>query len=241
MTLVHTPGERLFARYAYSPNELGYCGPAGAAGLAAVARGEEIEFDVPDVASHFSGAWVYQVIIGRLLGLDPLDETVVRGYWTGNTATAGIDRAAFWDRLIAVIGPRAGAYWKHLGPSLAPEAAPSHAFHVLGVYPWSRLLDMGRPEPIGVLGDCCVRPATVTAVGPSLTLATAALVGDGKGVRWEETAFDAPALFDRDLAVGDRVAVHWGSVCDRLTEGEFTVLSEGLADQTDRLNARLAG
>jgi len=38
----HTSGERLFARYAFSPNDLGFCGPAGAGALAGVARGEDV-------------------------------------------------------------------------------------------------------------------------------------------------------------------------------------------------------
>ncbi len=234
----HPLGERLFCRYAFSPNDLGYCGPAGAAGIRAVAAGEEPAFDVREVAKGFSGAWVYQVIVGRMLGLDPLDAEVVRGYWTGNAATAAIDRTEFWDRLIAVIGPRASAYWKHLDASLAPEATPSHAFHVLGVYPWSRLLDLGRPEPAGVLRDCCVRPATVTGVGEALTLEALDLVQDGVRLRWEPAELTAPALFDRDLAVGDQVAVHWGSVCDRLTPEESATLTGSLHEQVDRTNAR---
>ncbi len=61
------------------------------------------------------------------------------------------------------------------------------------------------------------------------------------GVRREETAIEALAPFDRDLAVGDRVAAHRGSAGDRLTPEEFAAPSEGRADQRDRLNARLAG
>ena len=48
-------GERLFARYAYAPNHLGYCGPADAAALAELASTGHTEADVRSIASRFSG------------------------------------------------------------------------------------------------------------------------------------------------------------------------------------------
>lgn len=243
MAITHSRGEQLFGRYAYSPNELGYCGPAGAESLAAVARGEAIDFDVRRVASRFSGAWAYQVVIGGMLGLDPLDEEVVRGYWTGTPATTALDRAEFWRRLLGVIGPQAASYWKYLDDRLAPEVAPSHAFHVLGVYPWTRLLATGRPEPVEVIDSCCIRPATVTAVGPdgSVEVDSATLrFGEGRLAVETDRAAGIPSLFIGDLAVGDKVALHWGAVCDRLSIAEAATLSDQLAEQVDRVNLRLA-
>ncbi len=97
---------RLFAQYAHAPNALGYCGPADAAALRAVACGAGADVDVRRWP-RFSGAWPYQEVIAELAGIDdPLDERVVRAYWTGNEltdavgnvpvrrGTAGADRAA---------------------------------------------------------------------------------------------------------------------------------------------------
>ncbi|UQE76480.1 DUF6390 family protein [Gordonia sp. PP30] len=237
----HPEGERLFCRYAYSPNELGYCGPAGARTLAEVAQGRAVRARVRPLAMQFSGAWVYQEIIGDMLGRDPLDVEVVRGYWTGNTEVAAIDRSVFWKQLLSVIGPRAGAYWQYLDDSLASEAAPSHAFHVLGVYPWSRLLSTGRPEPLHVLNSCCVRPADVLAVeGDRLVVEGRELVRDHSAVRFSTVRRQTvTALFDKDIEEGETVALHWGSACDRLTVDEAAVLTDSLDEQVDRLNSRL--
>lgn len=235
-----TAGERLFARYAFSPNELGYCGPAGAAALAAAARGDEVAVDLRAIAAQFSGAWVYQVIIARMLGADPLDPAVVRGYWTGTAATESLDRDEFWSRLLAVIGPRAGAYWRHLDDALAVEASASHAFHVLGVYPWTRLLDTGMPEPLHVLNSCCIRPGLVVdRVGDALLVEADALVVSGGGLRWvaaEPETVTAP--FDVDIAPGETVALHWGAACDRLTPDEAGLLRSRLQRQADLVGRR---
>ncbi len=238
--MIPTPGERSFARYAWSPNELGYCGPAGAATLAAAARGESIDADVRSIASQFSGAWVYQVIIARMLGADPLDPDVVRGYWTGTAATEALDREEFWSRLVAVIGPRAGAYWRHLDDALAVEASASHAFHVLGVYPWTRLLDSGMPEPLGVLNSCCIRPGIVVAhEGDGLLVEADELVHHDGRLRWVAAApVTVPAPFDSDLAVGETVALHWGAACDRLTDDEAGILKDRLLRQADFVGRR---
>ena len=145
-----TPGEELFCRYSYHPNQLGYCGPSEWDGL-----------DVRAYAQGFAGAWAYLQVIAEMMGRDPLDELVVRTYWIGTDEGDALDATHFFTRLLEIIGPQAGGYWGHLGEDgLVDEASPSHAFHVLGIYPWSRLLDLG-PEAVGVLNNCLLRPAKV--------------------------------------------------------------------------------
>ena len=138
-------GERLFARYAYAPNHLGYCGPADTAALAELASTGRTEADVRSIASRFSGAWPYLSVLAELAGIaDPLDERVVRAYWTGSSLLDEVDRPRFWrDLLDRIAAAGAGRYWTHLKPGLISEAMPTHGFHVFGVYPWTRLSSAG--------------------------------------------------------------------------------------------------
>jgi hypothetical protein len=208
---------------------------------------------VAAVAQRFSGAWPYQRLLASMLGLDdPLDPTVVRGYWTGNGASAGVDRAEFGARLLAELAPQAGHYWTHLTEDLLPEAAPSHAFHVLGVYPWSRLLGVG-PEPLAVLESCRVAWASVEEV-----LADE-LVVTGPRLRYDGAADGAPAVlalgepvtrsvryrqdgrsFVEGIAPGDAVAVHWDFACDVLSPEQVDALAEQTADQLAAMAPRVA-
>ena len=67
-------GTLLFARYAYPPNELGYCGPEGADALLR----PEAPAEIARRARQFEGAWSYLEFNARSAWIaDPLDETVV--------------------------------------------------------------------------------------------------------------------------------------------------------------------
>src|ERR1700735_2363831 len=162
-----TAGERLFARYAYAPNHLGYCGPADSAALAELASTGHTDADVRAIASRFSGAWPYLSVLAELAGIaDPLDERVVRAYWTGSSLLDEVDRPRFWRNLLDRIAA-AGAerYWTHLKPALIAEAMPTHGFHVFGVYPWTRLLSSSDPWPaLHVLDSCRLRVAATAAL-----------------------------------------------------------------------------
>ncbi len=241
------PGHRLFAQYAHAPNSLGYCGPEEAAALEAVACGAGAGVDVRALARRFSGAWPYQEVLADLAGIgDPLDERVVRGYWTGNDLTEAIDAEEFGKALLERIRPQAGQYWSHLSDELLAEAAPTHAFHVLGVYPWSRLLATGQPEPLQVLDSCRIGWARVVAVEEaSLVVRQRHLAYDGSvlslGDELEERVDHrvGQGTFVAAVEPGDLVAVHWGFACDVLSEEQTASLEHWTRRQLAAMAARL--
>ncbi|GAB2635074.1 DUF6390 family protein [Prescottella soli] len=242
-------GRTLFARYAYAPNALGYCGPAGSV-LETVACGG-VGADVGGVdaaARQFSGAWPYQELLAEQSGVDDaLDEAVVRGYWTGNELTAAVDRERFGRALLDRLGARAGHYWKYLTDDLLPEVAPTHAFHVFGVYPWTRLLGTGMPQPLHVLDSCRIRNGVVVELRPDTAVVRS------RGLQFDGVRLMLGPLEDRparrrtaagpfvpDLRVGDRVAVHWDLVCDRLDADQAGSLEHWTDWQLTQTNPRLA-
>jgi hypothetical protein len=243
-----TGGDRLFAQYAHAPNALGYCGPEGAAALCGVACGERDDVDVPALASRFSGAWPYQQVLSDLAGVgDPLDEAVVRAYWTGNRLTDAVSRKEFGAALVTRIRSVAGSYWSHLGDDLLAEAAPTHAFHVLGVYPWSRLLGAGHPEPLQVLESCRIGWARVVAVEQEALVVRSRRLEYDDRVLWLGEEQEARvgyrvggSVFFDPVAVDDVVAVHWGFACDRLTAEQAGTLERWTRWQLEAMAPRLA-
>ncbi|HWD82076.1 MAG TPA: DUF6390 family protein, partial [Kribbella sp.] len=79
-----TAGPLLFARYAYPPNALGYCGPEDSGELLEYAGSAVSDRGLAAIAQRFLGAWPYLSLIAAASGRDPLDPEVVEAYWVGN-------------------------------------------------------------------------------------------------------------------------------------------------------------
>lgn len=242
-------GAVLFARYAYAPNELGYCGPADAAALFELGVNGRTDADVASIAQRFSGAWPYASLLAELSGIgDPLDEQVMRAYWTGGELLDRIDHEAFAVKLLDYISSMAGHYWAHVTRDLLPEAAPTHGFHVFGVYPWSRLL-LGDTtgQPLHVLDSCRIRWGQVVGSDKTHVLVRSQRLGwDGAQLTLESEAEELVRRvidgrgFVGDPKPGEWLALHWDWVCDRLTELERDELESRTRRQLARTNERLA-
>ncbi|MFE9576189.1 DUF6390 family protein [Nocardia sp. NPDC006044] len=237
-------GTDIFARYAYAPNRLGFCGPPEAVAL----RGGS-EADVRAVARQFSGAWPYLQVMAKLAGIaDPLDHRLVESYWLGGGIGAHLDPELFAAELLAVIAPLAGHYWSHLTADIAAEAAANHCFHVLGVYPWTRLLRKGKSNhPIQVLDGCRISWGTVIrCAGTDITLSRRELRWNGHELSLSDPAPRHAEIWTDgysavpDVAPGDQVAVHWGRLCGRLDPDQIRDLEASTDRQLHVTNRRLA-
>jgi Family of unknown function (DUF6390) len=215
---VSTQGALLFARYAYPPNELGYCGPADAGGMLRAEAADEIERR----ARGFEGAWSYLEFIAASAGVaDPLDPRVVEAYWIGNDLLDRVDPGALVDRLRQRFVGQSGGTWRDAGK----RARAHHSFQVFEVYPWAGLLAAtGNPTAVSVLDQCRIRTGRVVRVdGESATVRSRPLVWDGSALA-PGAERDDPARWSaggRALigapSPGDLVAVHWDWICDVLS------------------------
>jgi Family of unknown function (DUF6390) len=240
-------GTEMFARYAYAPNTLGYCGPP----LGAALRDGSVN-DVRDAATQFSGAWPYLRVLSKMTGIsDPLDYRLVESYWLGGGIGARLDPDEFVDELLAIIGPKARRYWGHLTADLACEAAANHCFHVFGVYPWSRLL--GRKggsldaNPLSVLDNCRITWGTVLSRdGDDVEVSCCRLVWDGRVLGLSEPSARRLDVWADgysampDVAIGDEIAIHWGRLCGRLQPNQIHALADSTSRQLHVTNQRLA-
>lgn len=231
-------GSALFARYAYPPNELGYCGP-GDSGV--LLRGD----DAARVASHareFDGAWPYLSTIARATGSDPLDVDVVRGYWVGSPALRRVNPAVLLNTLRAAFTGQVSGLLDDV--ECTPAVLAHHSFHVFVVYPWVRFLDREPATALRVLQSCRIRWGTVTAVeGEHAVIDSSPLVLDDGAlrlgvrrpdrVRWSRDG----ASFLTAPTPGTVVSAHWDWVCDTLTGAEWKALREATTTTLDMVNA----
>jgi hypothetical protein len=219
-----TAGPALFARFAFPPNALGYCGPGDSLHLFEAASAGATD-EVAAVAPAFEGAFPYLRLIAAANDIaDPLDVRVVEAYWVGSPLLARIDMADIGMSLDDRFRHRAGRGWDGVAAAVPKGAVPHHSFHVFGVYPWVGLLRAGRvEEPLRVLDQCRIRWGKVHAVDGDRALIEARPItwdgialglGDpvGEWVRWAEGG-RSPLIEPRP---GDTVAAHWEWMCDVL-------------------------
>lgn len=215
-------GARIFARYAFPPNELGYCGPSGARAMLVPGAEEEIERR----ARQFEGAWVYLEFLAEAMGEpDPLASAVVKAYWLGSDVIAHLPTKTLLDRLLRRFGEQPGGTWREA----KGRARAHHSFQVYEVYPWAAMLQQGlAPGPaVGVLDGCRIRSGTVTSVdGEWVTVQASQLGWDGRSLTPGEPVLSrARWSIDGDSMVdppgeGDLVSLHWDWVCDVITPQE---------------------
>jgi hypothetical protein len=226
---MRVPGPLLFARYAYPPNALGYCGPDDAQALIGHTSAGESGPDLAALARQFAGAWPYLQLIAASAGrADPLDEAVVEAYWLGNGLLSTVDPSVFAAHLADRFEVRAGRGLSDLTTLAHLGAVAHHNFHVFAVYPWVGMLRAGATtEPLRVLDECRVRWGRVRAV----TAGTVEM--SSQPLQWNGVALRlGPARTEHVLCAtdqgrltpivrpGDIVSVHWDWVCDVLTPGQ---------------------
>lgn len=244
-----TPGPVLFARYAYPPNELGYCGPDDHRALLEYGSARVSDPGLVALERRFTGPWPYLTLIAGAAGIDDaFDRRVVEAYWVGNDLLDRVPVTAFGDVLDERFRARAGRHWSHLAEAIPVGVVAHHSFHVFGVYPWVGLLESGRSEhPLHQLDRCRIRWGQVVSVdGDTVAVRSPLLAWDGTqlslGPPELETVTRAVGGvgFVDDLRPGDWVSMHWHWVCDRLDRRQLAALRRYSLRQLDITNRRVA-
>jgi len=241
------PGPVRFARYAFGPNRLGYCGPDEAGELFAQATVGREEQRLRALAGQFEGAFPYLQLIARSAGIeDPLDARVVAAYWLGGPLLDRVRPAVFGASLEARFRPRTGIGdgWRWLAGKPEAGAVPSHAFHVLDVFPRVGLLRGGAvADVLAVMDSCRIRWGRILERdGDSLVVSSVRLeYGAGR------LSLGAPAVervrgwidgagFVEDAAPGDVIAIHWDWACERLDAPRLAALQASTTRELELAN-----
>ena len=237
-------GPQLFVRYAYPPNQLGYCGPDDVRALVDYGRAGVTDPGLRQLVAAFEGAWPYlQVIATAARVPDPLDRRVVEAYWLGNRLLLGVGPALLHASAVERFRSRAGRTWDHIAEAVWAGGLAHHSFHVFGVYPWVGLMRGGTiDEPLQVLDACRIRWGRVLEVRADLLdVQSQPLVWDGAelalGPLRTETVSASPVATARP---GDWVSLHWGWVCDVLSARQLADLRGYSAHHLRLVNEELS-
>lgn len=241
-------GLQLFARYAYPPNERGYCGPTDHRSLLEYRTAGLVDQGLANLARSFTGPWPYLELMAEKTGAGgPFSRRIVEAYWVGNDLLDEIDVIDFGNAIEERFKPRVGRLWPSMAEAI-PGGIPHHSFHVFVTYPWVGLLTQSdRGEPLQILDQCRIRWGRVESVtGDTAVVRSRPLTWDGRrlelGVPRMETATLAVGGlgFTDPLRPGEWVSMHWSWICDRLTPRRLADLKRFSARQLAMTNEGLA-
>lgn len=223
-----TSGPVRFARFAFPPNRLGYCGPGDGSELAHSARGHE-DPGLREIAAGFEGAYPYlQLLAGSNHRPDPLDADVVEAYWIGNELLDHVPLHDFGCSIDERFRRRAGTAWHRMEDRL-PAGTANHSYHVLHVMPWAGLMRDGIvDEPLRIVDRCRISWAEVLP-GPTpdgdgrVLVRRTPLVWSGSRLVYGDPVVET-VQSPFDVEAGDVVAIHWDWICERLDRRQLTWL-----------------
>lgn len=238
-------GALRFARYAFPPNDLGYCGPDDAGTLLEYVDAGTVDGGLRQLSEGFVGAWPYlQLIAAANNRKDPLDRDVVAAYWVGNELLRSVSVAEMGNMIETRFKERVGFDWQRLAEPIQDGPVPHHSFHVFGVYPWVGLLRSGiNDEPLRILDRCRISTGVVESVdGDVAMVRRRPLVWDGRALA-EAAAIREPMRLsqqDRSLAgvvaTGSIVTMHWDWVCETVSPGQARALESWTSSQLALIN-----
>ena len=220
-------GALLFGRYAFPPNQLGYCGPPDHQALLDYVARAAPDDELVELERRFEGAYPYLQLIAAANGIaDPFDERVVDAYWVGNRLLNKVQAGGFQDSLSERFAPRMDSRSFHwLTTKITRGARPHHNFHVFDIYVRAGLMNDDRATiALDLMDSCRVSWGTVAAIeGDELVVERPALaLVEGKlaltGPRPARiTRQEGGQGFVAGARAGDTVSIHWNWACDVLS------------------------
>ncbi len=236
-------GPQLFARYAFMPNRLAYCGGDDHRALFDYCVAGVTDAGLRGLLRTFTGALPYMQLIAECNAiLDPFDARVVEAYWLGNDLLQGVEARTLYDSLRARFGRQLHVRDLELVLGKAPAGAhPHHSFHVLEVCP-----RIGWPQGLSFMDKCRISWGNVVSLdGSTLTVEMMPLVIAGHRLvlgsperRAVNREFDGKG-FVSTARVGEWVSIHWNWACQVLSLRQVANLERWTRYHLDIVNETL--
>lgn len=226
-------GLLLCAKYAASPNFLGYCGPASSASLTDHLKENMADREVTKLLSEFETLFPYLSLIARENHIaDPFARDVVEAYWLGNNLLQHISAreayALLQEKLLIERVLEAKQLFKTKRKIFTLHYLPHHTFHVLNIF--KRTGKAMGVHSLETMDACRIGWGKVTKIIPTAGKSEETLLVKTQPLRINKgkIILDTPVMrnvghgyqrkkFLSNIRVGDWVSYHWSYLCDRLS------------------------
>jgi hypothetical protein len=221
------------ARYAYAPNYFHYCGPEKQRDMTEYVRSGVTDRGLKDILNHFETLYPYLLLIASANHIqDPFDKRVVEAYWLGNSLLNAISKQAFADHLSDTLLLKKKLPKNKYSSMIdhAPDGVPQHTFHVLNVF--MRTGHKKVAHTLSTIDQCRIgwgqivntesgimnREVKNRKSGAQYIVKTQPMIyREGKLQLGSPVVKEVTGIGIAPKA-GGWVSIHWGYICDVLTE-----------------------
>lgn len=218
---MNTAGILTCARYAYPPNDKGYCGPDQSKTVSAYLHEQKQDAGLEQILTRFETLTPYLSLIAQENNIpDPFDPRVVEAYWIGNALTSRISLKKLYAHYVdALCLPKRipASELKWLMGKIPVGARAHHTFHVLNVF--TRTGYHAIPHTVQTMDACRISWGVITNISSTTAdvLAHPLILHRGKlalgAARKKQVATPAPL----HARIGDHISFHWNVACDILS------------------------
>jgi len=213
------------ARYAYSPNQLGYCGPDKNNNLQEYISSNVQDAGLKEILVDFQTLKPYLTFISQANRIpDAFNQRVVEAYWIGNSLLQNISANDFYRYLndgLSLPKKLNRKSLNYLYDKLPLGAKPHHSFHVLNIF--RRTGHLSIEHTVETMDNCCINWGRVMKIKPSRLLVQyrPLVLEQGKLAKGDFCQKEISHLMNcqsapSKLEEGNLVTFHWNAVCEKI-------------------------
>ena len=213
------------ARYGFMPNHLTFCGPDKNKDLFHYCHSQNVDQGLKNILEEFQTLYPYLKFIAKQNMIkDPFDKDVIEAYWIGNHLLENISKSKLHDYLIDDLNVKKKFTLQSMNKlknKIGSGAKANHNFHVLSI--WKNINEIDSMQTLSSMDLCRISWGKVKKVNKSsLEVKYNPLVFNDRLSLGEPISYKVNYKIDNkgfilNPKVGDWVSMHWGFVCEILS------------------------
>ncbi len=207
-------------KYAFVPNELGYCGARNFNELFKrfiSSPSEKLKVEVKKALRSFTALYSYLSLISEYASKDVFDESVVEAYWLGNSLLEKIPVQAVKELISEKFVVLPSKIRKEKASFLARKVYIHHSFHVLFI----QFLTPKLKPLLTNMDKCIVKWGKILEIkNDKLRVKSVSLLYEGAELKLKENYFFIKKGFIEEPYKGMLISIHWENAIEEISRAQ---------------------